>query len=436
MQSERTPDPQVSEAKREPIAASNRNDPLSRLYCEVRAQTERLCAPLTPEDAVVQSMPDASPAKWHLAHTTWFFETFVLEPGAVRAAPDPSYRYLFNSYYNDVGRMHPRRERGLLTRPSLAEVMEYRRRVDAAMDALLARDAIDASTADVIVLGVHHEQQHQELILTDVKHAFSCNPSLPAYQDRTPPRAESAPPQRWCAFDEGVREIGFDGAGFSFDNERPRHRAFVRAFELASRPVTAGEYAEFVADGGYSEARLWLSDGWTWVQNNRLTAPLYWQAVDGDFMEFTLAGARPLDRGAPVCHLSFYEAYAYARWAGARLPTEHEWETAADGAAIEGNFADAGLYHPMAPANGAARKLEQMFGDVWEWTASAYLPYPGFREPEGALGEYNGKFMSGQMVLRGGSCATPRSHIRATYRNFFHPDARWQFAGLRLARDL
>jgi ergothioneine biosynthesis protein EgtB len=385
---------------------------------------------LSAEDAVVQSMPDASPAKWHLAHTTWFFETFVLESAGGYSPPDPSYRYLFNSYYNDVGRMPPRRERGLLTRPSLSEVLEYRRRVDAAVHALLERDGSNQSLTDVLVLGLHHEQQHQELILTDLKHALSCNPLAPAYHDSTAPRGEGAPARRWCAFDEGVREIGFDGSGFSFDNERPRHRVFVHAFEIAARPVTSGEYLEFIDDGGYTEARLWLSDGWTWVENNHAFAPLYWQRSDGDWSEFTLAGMRLVDRSAPVCHLSFYEAHAFARWAAARLPTEQEWETAANGAPVEGNFADARIYHPVATANGS------MFGDVWQWTASAYLPYPGYREPQGALSEYNGKFMSGQMVLRGGSCATPRSHVRSTYRNFFHPAARWQFSGLRLARDI
>jgi ergothioneine biosynthesis protein EgtB len=405
------------------------------LYDEVRRRTQELCAPLSPEDAVVQSMPDASPAKWHLAHTTWFFETFLLEPAGGYESPDPIYRYLFNSYYNDVGRMYPRRERGLLTRPSLAQVLEYRRRVDDAVRELLNSGAARHGFADVVELGLHHEQQHQELILTDIKHAFSCNPLLPAYRERTLPRAEAVPALRWSRFEEGLRDIGDGGAGFAFDNERPRHRAFVHAFELASRPVTSGEYVEFMDDGGYAQPRLWLSDGWAWVQREHVEAPLYWRRDDGDWREFTLAGARTLDRSAPVCHLSFYEAHAFAHWAGARLPTEQEWETAAGGEPVEGNFADSELLHPVACASSAARKLEQIFGDVWEWTASAYLPYPGYREPDGALGEYNGKFMSGQMVLRGGSCATARSHVRPTYRNFFYPDCRWQFAGLRLARD-
>ena len=405
--------------------------PLVALYRSVRRATERLCAPLSAEDAVVQSMPDASPAKWHLAHTTWFFETFVLEPFLAGYEPrDPSYRVLFNSYYNTVGPMHSRPERGMLTRPSLEEVLAYRRVVDEALEPLLLAGDHDAAVLDVVVLGLNHEQQHQELILTDIKHALSRNPTLPVYHHRAPDRATATLPLRWSTFDEGIREIGHQGGTFAFDNESPRHRVFVHAFEIALRPVTNGEYAEFIADGGYSDPALWLSDGWRWIRENGITAPLYWQQRDDRWHEFTLAGLREIDPAAPACHLSFYESMAFAKWAGARLPTEQEWEVAAASSPVEGNFADDGVFHPAASAT------ERMFGGVWQWTASAYAPYPGYREPEGALGEYNGKFMSGQMVLRGGSCATPRAHMRATYRNFFYPEARWQFSGLRLARDI
>jgi ergothioneine biosynthesis protein EgtB len=404
--------------------------PLPELYRSVRSTTERLCAPLSAEDAVVQSMPDASPAKWHLAHATWFFETFVLERFLAGYAPrDPSYRVLFNSYYNAVGPMYPRPERGMVTRPSLAEVFDYRRSVDEAVERVLARGDSDDAVAEVVVLGINHEQQHQELILTDIKHVLSRNPLLPAYHGRAAPRGDGSLPLRWSTFDEGIREIGHAGPAFAFDNERPRHRVFVHAFEIALRPVTNGEYAAFIEDGAYVEPALWLSDGWNWVRQNAIAAPFYWQRHEGCWHEFTLAGLREIDPAAPVCHLSFYESAAFAKWAGARLPTEQEWEVAASSAPLDGNFADDGWLHP------AACPAERMFGDVWQWTASAYAPYPGYTEPDGALGEYNGKFMSGQMVLRGGSCATPRSHVRATYRNFFYPDARWQFSGLRLARD-
>jgi ergothioneine biosynthesis protein EgtB len=404
--------------------------PLAQLYRSVRTTTERLCAPLSPEDAVVQSMPDASPAKWHLAHTTWFFETFVLASFLAGYEPrDPSYRVLFNSYYTSVGPMHSRPERGMLTRPPLAEIFDYRRSVDEAMERLLAGGELGRVALDVVVLGLHHEQQHQELILTDIKHALSRNPSLPAYHDRVAPRGAGTLPLRWSTFGEGIHEIGHDGAGFSFDNERPRHRVFTHTFEIALRPVTNGEYADFIADGGYADPALWLSDGWNWLQQDAIDAPLYWQRREERWHEFTLSGLREIDPAAPACHLSFYESAAFAKWAGARLPTEQEWEVAAAGRLVEGNFADDGWLHPVAAT------AEHTFGDVWQWTASAYTPYPGYQEPDGALGEYNGKFMSGQMVLRGGSCATPRSHVRATYRNFFYPHARWQFSGLRLARD-
>ena len=407
-------------------------------YQAVRGATRALCEPLSPEDCAAQSMPDASPAKWHLAHTTWFFETFVLERAQPGYRPfHAAFRVLFNSYYNSVGEQHPRPRRGLLTRPALDEVQAYRDHVDEHVAKLFENQAVDPELVARIVLGLAHEEQHQELILTDVKHLFSCNPLDPAYR-RTPeaPRAALAPLE-WRGFDEGVRWIGDGGPGFAFDNEGPRHRRFVERFEIASRPVTNGEFAAFVEDGGYARPELWLADGWAAVQERGWRAPLYWRRVAGGFRTLTLGGVRPLREDEPVCHVSFYEAEAYARWAGARLPGEAEWEVAAQALPVAGNFVESGLLHP-APAGAAQRPggaPAQLFGDVWEWTASGYAPYPGFRPPPGALGEYNGKFMSNQLVLRGGSCVTPRSHVRATYRNFFHPHQRWQFSGIRLARD-
>ena len=406
---------------------------LADAYREVRAASEALCAPLSPEDCAVQSMPDASPAKWHLAHTTWFFETLVLEGLPGYAPFHPAFRVLFNSYYQSVGAQHPRPERGVLSRPSLDEVRAYRRHVDAGM--LRALDAgAPASALDTTLLGLHHEQQHQELILTDLKHAFSRNPLRPAYRERAGGPAGPAPPLRWHAFAAGLREIGHAGPGFAFDNERPRHRVFVETFELASRPVTNGEYLAFVRDGGYARPELWLSDGFAAVAARGWKGPLYWEERDGEQWTFTLGGMAPLRGDEPVCHVSHYEADAYARWAGARLPTEAEWEVAAEGAAVDGGFVETGRLHP-ARSPAAGDRPAALFGDVWEWTSSAYGPYPGFRPLAGSLGEYNGKFMSNQLVLRGGSCATPRRHIRRSYRNFFPADARWQFSGIRLARD-
>ena len=409
---------------------------LASRYRAIRAATEALAAPLSPEDCAIQSMPDASPVKWHLAHTSWFFETFVLAPNVsgYRLA-DPAYRMLFNSYYNAVGEKHPRPQRGLLSRPSLDEVRRYRAHVDAAMQALLERTGSVSPLAGLIELGLHHEQQHQELILTDVKHMLSCNPLRPAYA-AAPAASEpaEAPALEWIDFAEGLFEIGHDGTGFAFDNETPRHRQFLQAFALASRPVTNAEYAAFIADGGYRRAELWLSEGWDWISANHVKAPLYWEQTGDGMREFTLHGMLPLDEAAPVCHVSLYEADAYARWAGARLATEAEWEAAAATVPLRGRFADAGALRPQ-PARAGETRLAQMFGDVWEWTQSAYAPYPGFRAAAGAIGEYNGKFMCNQHVLRGGSCVTPPSHIRATYRNFFPAPARWQFSGLRLARD-
>jgi ergothioneine biosynthesis protein EgtB len=388
-------------------------------------------------------MPDASPAKWHLAHTTWFFEEFVLQHAdTAYQFHDPAYRYLFNSYYNAVGPMHARANRGLLSRPTVPQVREYRAGVDERMLRLLDAPAgVPPELARIITLGLHHEQQHQELLLTDIKHLFSCNPLLPAYIKQRPAPARAAPPVSFRRFTGGLVDIGYvEGPGFCFDNELPRHRVYLNPFELATRVVTNAEYLQFVADGGYREPALWLSDGWATVQREEWSRPIYWTpALDG---EFTLCGLIELDPHAPVCHLSGYEADAFARWAGARLPTEFEWEIAAAGIPTSGNFVESGHWHPVTATHPAptsqtdAPPLLQMFGDVWEWTQSAYAPYPGYRPVAGALGEYNGKFMVNQLVLRGGSCATPSTHIRPSYRNFFNPAARWQFSGARLARDL
>jgi ergothioneine biosynthesis protein EgtB len=417
----------------------------------VRARTEALVKPLSAEDMLVQSMPDASPTKWHLAHTTWFFEEFVLarfDPSYV--IRDPRRRVLFNSYYEAVGPRHPRPARGVLSRPSLSEVWEWRREVDAAIEARLG--GLGDEAAAVALLGIHHEQQHQELVLSDVLHALSLNPLEPAYAapgpgDRreslrpAPPRRPQRQPQRheWVEFEERTAWFGHRSPlDFAFDNEGPPHRAIVGRFALASRPVNNREFIRFIDDGGYERATWWLADGWAAAREHRWDAPLYWQRSErdvGGWSAFTLSGRRPLDLDAPVSHVSFFEADAYARWAGARLPTEYEWETAAANFAVEGNFADRGVLVPLADDEGESHPIAQLFGDVWEWTASAYLPYPRYRPLEGALGEYNGKFMSGQMVLRGGSCFSPRDHLRATYRNFFPPTARWQMTGIRLASD-
>jgi ergothioneine biosynthesis protein EgtB len=406
-------------------------------YRAVRAASERLAEPLTAEDCAAQSMPDASPVKWHLAHTSWFFETFVLEAGCPGYQPfHPAFRVLFNSYYQGVGPQHPRPRRGLLTRPSLDEVRAYRTHVDDRVLAWLEHAAPAAPELDVLELGCQHEQQHQELILTDVKHLLASNPLRPAYRADLPrPRAAAAPPPlAWHRYEAGLRVLGTDGPGFHFDNEGPRHRRWLAAFELASRPVTNREYLTFLEAGGYDAPEPWLAEGWDAVRREDWRAPAYWERLDGAWLEYTLGGLRPLDLDAPVCHVSYYEADAYARWAGARLPEEAEWEVAAATASGFGHFADDGVLHP-APAPPAGPAPAQLLGDVWEWTRSAYAPYPGYRAPAGVLGEYNGKFMCSQLVLRGGSCATPRGHVRATYRNFFPPAARWQFSGIRLARD-
>jgi ergothioneine biosynthesis protein EgtB len=410
-------------------------EPLSRRYPRVREVSLEICSPLEIEDYVVQSMPDASPAKWHLAHTSWFFEQFLLRPLLPGYRPfRDGFEYLFNSYYQSVGPMHLRPERGLLTRPTVQEVFAYREHVDEHMQKLLETREDDEQVASLVRLGLNHEQQHQELLFTDIKHLLSKNPLLPAYSRRPQLVAEvqTSGPLQFLSFEGGVREIGATGKGFCFDNETPRHRTLVEPYALGDRLVTNGEYLQFIRDGGYRRAELWLSDGWSTVMQEGWTRPLYW-APELD-AEFTLQGLQPLDPAAPVCHLSYYEADAFARWAGARLPTEAEWELAAEGLPVRGNLLKADVLAPL-PA-GEQAGLKQMFGDVWEWTASPYVAYPGYRPPAGALGEYNGKFMCNQLVLRGGSCVTPADHIRGTYRNFFYPQARWQFMGVRLARDL
>jgi ergothioneine biosynthesis protein EgtB len=410
---------------------------LARRYASVRARSVALATPLSAEDAMVQSMDDASPAKWHLAHTTWFFERFVLATHAGYVPVDAQWDFLFNSYYQTVGPMHARPHRGLLSRPSLAEVLDYRCEIDARIQRRLEAGDLDENSAQVLLMGTHHEQQHQELLLTDIKHAFWSNPLQPAYrQDLAVQRGAAAPPLRWIARDEAITEMGArpwpQAAQFAFDNEAPRHRVLVPAHALASRPVSNAEYLAFVDDGGYDNVALWMSEGWDRLRSEGRRRPLYWHAHEA--REFSLGGWRELDPQAPACHLDYFEADAFARWAGARLPTEAEWEQAAASVAVEGNFVEGDALHPQADA-GADTGLRQLFGDVWEWTSGAYTPYPGFRPLPGSLGEYNGKFMSGQWVLRGGSCATPRDHVRASYRNFFPPPARWQFSGLRLAKD-
>ena len=408
-------------------------------YNEVRAWSEAICAPLVPEDYVIQSMPDCSPAKWHLAHTSWFFETFVLKtasPGY--QSPHPQYNFLFNSYYNAVGKRHARPKRGLLSRPTVADTYEYRAYIAAQMRGLLTNlpTALRETLLPIITLGFHHEQQHQELMVTDLKNMLADNPLRPAYLPAPPTVSEEPAPLEWISFDGGLREIGFAGDGFAFDNEGPRHTVYAPPFALASRLVTNGEYLAFMADGGYARPEFWLSSGWNTVQSQEWDAPLYWeQSEDGHWEIMTLSGLRPVALNEPVCHVSYFEADAYAQWAGGRLPTEFEWETAAATVPITGNFAECSRFHPT-PADPNTQGLTQMYGDVWQWTRSAYLGYPGYVPAPGALGEYNGKFMCGQFVLRGASCATPRTHARPTYRNFFPPDARWQFTGLRLAKDV
>lgn len=416
---------------------------LSGDFRRVRAFTEQICAPLVTEDYVLQTRIEASPPKWHLAHVSWFYETFLLRPFLPGYQVfHPRFEYLFNSYYEQTGTgFWPRAERGLLSRPTVAEVYDYRRHVDDAMARLIE----GCASADWPVvqqrlrIGLNHEQQHQELLVTDIKRNFAHNPLRPAYRADLPQAPlGTAEPLRWIAFDGGLIQIGATADGFAYDNEGPRHRTFLASYALADRPVTNGEFLQFVDDGGYRDPALWLADGWAVVQQEGWRSPLYWEDIDGAWQTMTLGGMRVLNPAEPVCHVSYYEADAFATWAGKRLPSEAEWEHAAAGQPIEGNFVDAGHLHPRPAvrADGARAQQDgalQLFGDVWEWTASAYLPYPGYRAAAGALGEYNGKFMCNQMVLRGGSCASSRDHLRATYRNFFYPQERWQFKGFRLA---
>jgi ergothioneine biosynthesis protein EgtB len=405
-------------------------------FAAVRRQTEALTAPLETEDYVVSSMPDVSPTKWHLAHTSWIFETFVLTPFDERyVTPNPKYAFLFNSYYVQAGERHCRAQRGLVTRPTVAEVFAYRAHVDAAMTSLIARIAGDVAhpAHGVIELGLHHEQQHQELMLTDIKHVFWTNPMRPAYAPRPRGDGASVGAAGWRTVAAGIHRIGFEGDGFSFDNESPSHRVFVDDFKIADRLVTNADYLAFIEDRGYHRPELWLSNGWAIVRDGNREAPLYWERSADGWTEFSLAGVHPVDPSEPVCHVSYYEADAFARWAGARLPTEPEWEIAARPEPVDGAFVEARNFHPSpAPRRDGVR---QLYGDVWQWTQSAYTAYPGYKPAAGAIGEYNGKWMADQWVLRGASCATPRSHARLTYRNFFPSDARWQFMGIRLASD-
>jgi ergothioneine biosynthesis protein EgtB len=411
---------------------------LAKQYQTVRRWTERICEPLATEDYVVQSMPDASPVKWHLAHTSWFFETFVLAPHLPGYEPfHPLFAVLFNSYYNAVGPRWPRGQRGHLSRPTVAEVYAYRAHVDRAMAQLLqpGRNDLPAEILRTIVLGLNHEQQHQELILTDIKHVLAQNPLRPVYRAALPSEG-SAPAAEWLTFPAGLVTIGHEGNAFAFDNESPRHWLYLQQFRLANRLVTCGEYLAFVQDGGYEHPEWWLSDGWSTRQAQGWTCPLYWERQGEEWQIMTLAGLRSLDLAEPVCHVSFYEADAYAQWAGARLPTEAEWETAASSVASAGHFLESGRFHPAAGVALDDRgPLFQLYGDVWQWTGSPYVGYPAYAPPAGALGEYNGKFMCNQLVLRGASCVTARSHARQSYRNFFPPEARWQFTGIRLAQD-
>ena len=409
---------------------------LAARFRHVRRQTLELCKPLTPEDMMVQSCPEASPAKWHLAHTTWFFESFILSPFSLGYQSfHPDFHWLFNSYYRSFAAFPEKHLRASFSRPSLDEILRYRAHVDAAIERLLEADA-PAEALRRIELGTHHEEQHQELLLTDILNAFYANPLHPAYQPALPAAThQTAAPMQFLAFPGGLVECGHAGSGYCFDNELPRHMVWLEPYSLGARLVTNGEFAAFIADGGYRRPELWLSAGWDTVEQNGWRAPLYWTEHDGQWTLFTLRGAVPLGPAAhaPVAHVSFYEADAYARWAGYRLPTEFEWEAAASAAPIRGNLLDSGHLAPRPAADADTTRPLQFFGDCWEWTANAYLGYPGFRPLPGSLGEYNGKFMSGQMVLRGGSCATPADHIRATYRNFFAPETRWQFSGIRLA---
>lgn len=411
---------------------------LLELYKSVRRQTDLLASSLSAEDQMVQSCPEASPTKWHLAHTSWFFETFLLSQHLKNYRPfHPQFRALFNSYYNAVGPQPDKALRNTFSRPGLDEIQKYRRYIDEHMHNLLDSGELSEEVVKLVELGANHEQQHQELLITDIKHAFWVNPLRPAYQRSAVLQASNgdAPPQKPQMYEEGIYEIGANGEDFHFDNEAPRHKVYVQPFRFASRLVTCGEYLAFLEDRGYSRPELWLSDGWNALKAHGWSAPLYWEKSEQEGWLFTCSGMRKINEHEPVCHVSYYEADAFARWAGARLPSEFEWELAAVRAPVQGNLLESGSFHPVPMSGTDASEPAQIFGDVWEWTGSAYLSYPGFQPAKGALGEYNGKFMCNQMVLRGGSCATPASHIRATYRNFFTPETRWQFSGIRLADD-
>ena len=406
----------------------------SRLF-ETRKLSRTLAEPLSDEDQVVQAMDDASPTKWHLGHTTWFFESFLLgELNKSYRLFDKDFAYCFNSYYEGKGERHPRPFRGLLTRPGADAVRAYRAHVDDALEKFLDDGGIDDAALDIIELGINHEQQHQELLLTDILSLFASQPLRPAYRKVKIAEADKACQATFIAFDGGIVQAGHVGNGFSYDNEGPRHDVLLRPFRLADRCVTKGEWLEFMADGGYETPSLWLSDGWTTVKEEGWRAPLYWENHEGEWRQMTLGGMRPIDPAAPVAHVSYFEADAFARWAGKRLPTEFEWECASEGLSEEGCTLGSDAYRP-SPAGKPDGSLLQMFGDVWEWTQSHYSPYPGYEPPQGAVGEYNGKFMCGQFVLKGASCVTPDGHSRRTYRNFFYPHQRWQFMGLRLAED-
>ena len=414
---------------------------LSRAFGAVRAVSEALAAPLSAEAQTIQSMTDASPAKWHLAHTSWFYETFLLKPFFTGYEPfDQSFEYLFNSYYNAVGAQYPRDQRGMITTPGVDEVLAYRAHIDKSMRHLMGdvSDNTYPRIQKLVRIGLNHEQQHQELLCTDIKHGLSIDPNAPAaYDAPNAPRDDGAPSLDWIRFDGGLIETGvnWELEEFAFDNEGPRHKTWAEPFRLANRLVTNGEYLEFMIDGGYTAPSLWLSDGWAKVNQDGWCAPLYWEQEGDTWLQFTLHGRASVNPNAPVTHISFYEAAAYAAWAGKRLPREDEWEVAASEHSIEGNFLNPGTSPNPSVVNGSSAPLRQLFGDCWEWTQSSYSPYPGYRTPPGAVGEYNGKFMANQMVLRGGSCATPQGHVRASYRNFFYPHQRWQFSGIRLAED-
>ncbi len=408
---------------------------LQETFLRTRNLSAELSALFTPEDHLLQSMPEASPIKWHLAHTAWFFDTFLLKPRGIRLGAFEQFEFLFNSYYNQVGPQFRRPHRGLLSRPSLKDIWQYRSAVDETLSDLI--NAFTPQELSLVQLGINHEQQHQELIVTDIKHALSLNPLHPAIvqSETESPSSTAAPALHFISYDEGHYAIGSNAIDV-FDNESPEHQIYLQGFNLANRPITNREYLQFMDDGGYNDARHWLSDGWLWVQETQARAPLYWFCVDSQWHYYTLAGPRPVALHEPVCHLNFYEASAFAQWAGKRLPTEFEWEVAARQQKLAGNFLTLERLHPQPVNTSESDQCSQLFGDVWEWTQSAYLPYPGFCARAGAIGEYNGKFMVNQWVLRGGSCATPPGHIRPTYRNFFPVNASWQFSGVRLADDL